>query len=380
MSLFLPGYEPEDGWVETSVRTVINNFSHAIIHGGLEAEVDGQAVDSFTLNKYQVSQRTIDFIRVSQTEPVAETEIPDIGRITLRLSVDSRPGKRQMALVRDAGMMISDNPREMKLPGLGRISPHWQGFTAIIECLSEGKPSVLRESESPSHSSISTDQISDRPRRNRANNALKELGYWCRDRIRELAEPRPSDNVENATEIARYLPIEDEEGASSDAQVGMNQEVAVTVPQQSSQAPRGNYARQGRRAPGSVPGGGGNGGGGRGRPQRRPGGRRGGTPREIPSAFTGVRFRPGTRRPTHSLVVTFDKPPETVRNIQLMASVEDGRDELIGISEAYAGNRKLSVKHNKIASLPTGDSGRCNIEFVTQVPVSNKAYYLTHGA
>lgn len=379
LSLFLPGYEPEDGWIETSVRTVINNFFHAIVHGGLEAEVDGQAVDSFTLNKYQVSRRTTDFIRVSQTEPVAETEILDIGRITLRLSVGDRPGKRQIALVRDAGMMISDNPREMKLVGLGRIPTHWQEFTAIIECLSEGKPSVLRESESPSHSSISTDQISDRARRNRANSALRELGHWCRDRIKELAEPRPSDSVENATAIARYLPIEDEEGASSDAQVGINQEVVITVPQQTRQAPRGNYARQGRRAPGSVPGGGGNGGGGGGGRQRRTGGRRGGTPREIPSAFTGVRFRPGTRRPTHSLVVTFDKPPDTLRNIQLMASVEDGRDELIGISEAYFGSRKLSVKHNKIASLPAGSSDRCSIEFVTQVPVSNKTYYIMHG-
>ena len=62
-----------------------------------------------------------------------------------------------------------------------------------------------------------------------------------------------------------------------------------------------------------------------------------------------------------------------------MASVEDGRDELIGISEAYAGNRRLTVKHNKVVSLPAGKVDRCNIEFVTQVPVSNKAYYLIHG-
>ena len=63
LSLYLPGYEPEDGWIDTSVKTVINNFFHAIVHGGLEAEVDGQTVDSFTVNKYQVSQRTADFIR-----------------------------------------------------------------------------------------------------------------------------------------------------------------------------------------------------------------------------------------------------------------------------------------------------------------------------
>ena len=92
-----------------------------------------------------------------------------------------------------------------------------------------------------------------------------------------------------------------------------------------------------------------------------------------------MRFRPGTRRPTHSVVVTFDKPPAALRNIQLMASTEDGRDEAIGISAAYVGNRKLSLKHNKIVSLPPGKTDRCSIEFVTQVPVTNKTYYLNAG-
>ena len=377
LCLYLPGYEPEDGWVQTSVKTIISNFFHAIVHGGLEAEVDGQVVDSFTISKHQVSQRTAEFIRVSQTDPVAETEIPDIGRITLRLSVSNSPGRRQMALVRDAGMMISDNPRDMKLPGLGRIPPHWKGFTAIIECLSEGKPSVLRESESPSHSSISIDQISDRTRRNRANNALRDLGNWCRDQIREMAEPGPSDNVVNATVVARYLSIEDDEGAPSDAQPGTDQEVAVTVPQQSRQAPRGNYALQGRRAPGSVAGGREDAGqGGRKNSGR---GSQGASSQQIPSVFTRVRFRPGTRRPTHSLVVTFDNPPGALRNVQLMASVEDGHDEPIGISEAYMANKKLTIKHNKITSIPSGKADRCSIEFVIQVPVSNKTYYLTYG-
>ncbi len=379
LSIYLPGYEPKDGWVGTSVKAVIDNFFHAIVHGGLEAAIDGHIVDSSTISKYQVSQQTTGFIQVSQTAPVAETEIADIGRVTLRLSVGDHPGKRQMALVRDAGMMISDNPRDMKLPGLGRFPSHWLGFTAIIECLSEGKSSVLRESESPSHSSISTDQISDSSRRKRATDALKELGSWCREQIRERAEPKPSENVENAAVIARYLPIKDEEGPSSDVQVGVNRELAITVPQQSNRAPRRNYSQQGRRVLGQGTGNNGDVEQGENKGKRSQRRRPGSAPREISAAFTGMRFRTGTRRDTHSLVVTFDNPPDTLRNIQLMASAEDGQDVPIGIREAYAGNRKLTVKHNKVTSLPQSKSGRYSIEFVTQVPVSNKTYYLRIG-
>ena len=380
LAIYIPGYEPDSDWEQESRKTVIDHFFHAIIHGGLEAEIAGNVVSKGKINQYTVSQRTADFIRVSQIPPVAETNIQDIGHVVLRLElIDSR---RRIALVRDAGMMITDVPRDMKIPGLMRLPSHWRTFTAIIECRSEGQPSVLRESESPSHTSISTQQIADRSRRNRANAALKELGGWCREQIRVLAEPASSEDIVNATEIARYLSIEDKEGNLPGIQEGKNRYMDVTIPQQTNRPPPGNYAGQGRRAASQQRGGGDDPEPGTGR-SRKNGGkvrrRRGTTTRNLPVAFVGMRFRPGTRRPTHSLEVTFDNPSETLRNIQLMAAVEDGPDVQVGISEAYAGGRKLSVKHNKIASLPPGASDRRSIEFITQVPVENKTYYLLQG-
>lgn len=378
LAIYIPGYEPDSDWEQESWKTVIDHFFHAIIHGGLEAEIAGNMVSRQKINQYGVSQRTADFIRVSQTTPVAGTDIPDIGRVVLRLQVTGN--RRRIALVRDAGMMITDVPREMKIPGLVRLPPHWRIFTAIIECRSEGQPSVLRESESPSHTSISTQQISDRHRRNRANVALKELGDWCREQIRVLVEPDASEEIVNAAGIARYLSIEDKEGDQPGIQEGKNRYVEVTVPQQTNRPPPVNYAGQGRRVAAQQRGGGDDPGPGSGRKGGRKGrGRRGTATRNLPVAFAGMRFRPGTRRPTHSLVVTFDNLSETLRNIQLMAAVEDGPDVPIGISEAYVGGRKLPVKHNKITSLPPGASDRRSIEIVTQVPVENKTYYLLQG-
>ena len=380
LAIYIPGYEPDSDWEQESRKTVIDHFFHAIIHGGLEAEIAGNVVSKGKINQYAVSPRTADFIRVSQIPPVAETNIQDIGHVVLRLElIDSR---RRIALVRDAGMMITDVPRDMKIPGLMRLPSHWRTFTAIIECRSEGQPSVLRESESPSHTSISTQQIADRNRRNRANAALKELGGWCREQIRVLAEPASSEDIVNATEIARYLSIEDKEGNLPGIQEGKNRYMDVTIPQQTNRPPPGNYAGQGRRAASQQRGGGDDPEPGTGR-SRKNGGkvrrRRGTTTRNLPVAFVGMRFRPGTRRPTHSLVVTFDNPSKTLRNIQLMAAVEDGPDVQVGISEAYAGGRKLSVKHDKIASLPPGASDRRSIEFITRVSVENKTYYLLQG-
>ena len=383
LAVYIPGYTPETNWQEESISSAIEHFFHAIIHEGLEIMVDSNAVTSQTIDEHNhlITDRTAGFITASRTTPVAETDIDDIGHVTLRL-VSSDYGiksGRQVALVRDAGMMITDRLRDMGLPGLGRFPPHWQSFSAIIECRSSGQPSVLRESESPSHTSISTQQISDRRRRKRARDALRDLGYWCRKEIGARVEVKPTEDIENATELAKYLGIKDHEGTPGDSNNGDSRHMAITQPEQSTRAPSGNWARRGKRAAGQTTG-------GRDEPnpphKRGQGSRKrqsGTTTRTIPTAFADVRFRPGTRRPTHSIIATFDAIPETLRNIQLMAAVEDGQDVQVGIAEAYAGSRRLSVKHNKVTAFPPGKEGRCSIQFLTQVPVNNKTYYLLYG-
>ena len=78
----------------------------------------------------------------------------------MRIIVDEsgeKPEKR-LALVRDAGMMITDQVRDMRLTNsrqMLRMSRSWKGFTAIVECLSQGERSLLREAEGPHHDKIS---------------------------------------------------------------------------------------------------------------------------------------------------------------------------------------------------------------------------------
>lgn len=276
-------------------------------------------------------------------------------------------------------MLLTDRPRDMSLPGLQRLPSHWQNFSAIIECRSSGQPSLLRESESPSHTNISIDQISDRSRRNRARQALNSLGWWCRNKIAERVEAAPAEGIENAKELAKFLAVNDDGGADLVNEAGKGPEMVVTQPEQSIRAPVGNWARRGTRAAAQTRGG---------RNEANPprkrgkGSRKGGqgtSTRNVPTAFSNVRFKHGARRPTHSIVATFDAIPQTFRDIQLMAAVEDGQDVQVGISAAYSGARRLPVKHNKVASFAPNEGERCSIEFLTQIPVGNKTYYLLYG-
>ena len=381
-AIYIPGYKPEGRWQYTSIQTVIKHFFHAIVHSKLEIAVDEDTVNANTIDRFLdlADNRTVNFVKVSAIEPVAQTTISDIGDVSIRILVhDESVQDKAVTLVRDAGMMITDDPRAMNLPGLGRLPSHWHGFTAIIECLSGGEPSLLRESESPEHNRISTDYISDPDRRREAERRLRELGEWSRNQIRRLAEPQLADESDNASEMAKYLPIPDDDGLPNDIQNSASARTEmVTTPIQSDRAPRRTPSRRGpistRQTPGNRNG-----------ESRRDGPRRdrrrtqrghGSNTRQVRTAFSNPRFRPGTKKPTHSVVVTIDNPRETLRDIRLIAVGEDGQDVPMGISGASIDGKDIVVENDMVRSLDNGTDERLSIEFTTREPVLNKTFYL----
>lgn len=382
-AIFIPGYQPESRWQDTSVTTVIKHFFHAIIHSKLEVSVDEYTVKANTIDRFLglLDSRTVNFIKVSKMEPVAQTTIPDIGDISIRiLKHDETVQDKEVTLVRDAGMMITDRPRDMNLPGLGRFPGHWHGFTAIIECLSHGKPSLLRESESPEHNRISTDFIADSNRRREANRRLKELGEWYISQIKRLAEPQISDETDNASEMAKYLPIPEDDGLyrNDNRHFGVERSEMVTTPIQSNRAPRRTPSHRGRTSTRQRPGPGDdvlNPDGPRRNRTRRQRGGRSNTGR-VPTAFSNPRFRPGTKKPTHSVVVTFDNPGEPLRDVRLIAVAEDGQDVPMGISGALIAGENIAVENDVVPSLDNGTNDRLSIEFTTREPVLNKTFYI----
>ena len=388
-ALHIPGYEPEKAWGKDCIEILIKHFFHAIVRGKLEALVDGDIVRADTLGEYTKSldAQTANFVRVSQSDVVAETHIDGIGDVTLRIEVyeDSSSGRlRDIALVRDAGMMITNERSNMGPMGLRRLPSHWHGFTVVIECLSRGDASLLRISESPEHNRISTDYISDPDQRKEAENRLRELGDWVKDNIREHAEPKLSDDPGRLDELARYLPIENDEDGVTDSSKPSRRLLEFSEPQQSNRPPRATRVRKGRTTttsprvvhgdgddpvypdgprnppkPPSPP-----------RPPRPPG-----HVENTPTAVGNPRFKQGKRRPTHSVIATFDHA-EALRDVQLISLGEDGAEVPIGISEAYIGEKPLVVSDDKIPTLDGSDGERISIEFVTREPVMNKTFHI----
>ena len=383
-ALYILGYEPKDGWRNATISAAVKHFFHALVHNKLNAVVDRQEINAKTLPRFErlLDKETANFVRVSQRTPDAETDIPDIGHVILRIEERSGGRDREIALVRDAGMMITARLRNMNLPGLGRLPQHWNGFTAVIECLSRGEQSLLRDSESPQHDRISTDYIVDPKRKRQARERLAELGEWVRSEIAKRAEP-PVAGGDNAEEMAKHLPIEDdgaEKNTAGSSANGRSRRPVVSLPpyQQNSAPPRSRIRGSGSRGPVTSPG--------DGTATGNRDGQEGGVksdPRKpivravsnAPTAFAKPRFRAGAYDPNYSLIASFDNANEPLLNVRLVAVGEDGQDVPIGIREAYIDGQRMPVSNDAIQSI-NGDGERLTIEFRTREPIANKTFYL----
>ena len=319
-------------------------------------------------------------MQVSKKKPLVKKTFQDVGDISIRITINPETRWREIGLVRDAGMLITSDRKNM-FPSLKRIPAHWCGFTAIIECQSKGK-SLLRQAESPRHDHISADYIRGADVRASTEEKFKEIGDWCLEEIRKLAEPDLGSESVNVDELAQLL------GVGGDTTLEAGKEVpdedgdpVVSEPEKILRSPNqykktivkkaiedlvesivddetADDAEEVERTDKKI--------------DKKTDKKR--QVRAVPQSLMQARFRTGSKA-THSVIVSFDYPEGNPSKIELNAIGEDGIRYLMGVSEAVYDNKSLSVE-NDLIILPNTDQERQSIEIFTRDPVQNKSFDL----
>ena len=355
---FPSGAERLHVWKREAIESLVGSFFHALVHRNLTVDLQGTTISHTNVDALAQAisdERLCNLVEVSRTETVSHTDIEGIGRVNLRIIVDreGRNHDKVLALVRDSGMMITDRLGSMRVSrsqAMVAFPRSWHGFTAIVECLSKGERSLLREAEGPRHNEISPDNA-DETERGDVAKCLRELGSWVRSEIELLAKPPEPSRSDNASEMAGYLPLPGE-GSSTpgeDSSAGFE----LSEARQSSRPPAGlGIPSGGRRrgvAGGSGPGGsGGAGGKGPGKRSRR---RRGQNDSSV--VFQDMRRLPSSlgQWPDHTARFAFDMPDELPKRIRLYAVGEDGSPEQMPIERAYYNGRRLKVAKGEIVEM-----------------------------
>lgn len=381
----IPGFQKR-GWEKEARETLIAQFFHAIVRENLVVRIRNKTVDAGSIDQFasDMDDKAKKMISVSRSEVVASTMIEGIGDVNLRIQVDHDridPQLKVVAIVRDAGMMITDRLGSMKLSPsqqMIRISQRCLGFVAIVECLSGGSRSLLREAEGPKHDEFSPDNA-DETEREKVRRALGELGEWVIQEIEKRAKSSQTINSDNATEVAHLIPLETRGGAAHGGTLKEGT-FEISEARQSPRPPRGLTTGSSRRSRRTTSGRGNEDhdetGHGR---KKKPRKRRERQPAE--AFFNDVRRLPSTLRrewSAHSVRFSFDSPDSLPKRIRLYAVGEDGGAQLIKLEKAYIDERSLKrslkVRDGEIVDLEKHrlDNGRVQIDMKATRPIADK--------
>jgi hypothetical protein len=149
------------------------------------------AEDNFTFDDFNNSRSLYECL-VGQDTKVFETEIADLGKMRMHVSVRDHLPKR-VFLIRN-GMLITDNLQYFN-DKLVRF-PMFRDFISIVEPANNNASELIKRLEDPKHRDLSAERLIDRQEQKRVKSAMRALISWIRERIRAETFEEPEDEVE----------------------------------------------------------------------------------------------------------------------------------------------------------------------------------------
>jgi hypothetical protein len=244
-TLAVLAFNDEEGWFESLVASVLENFFGAVwygklvvevhVHGKLQCKIDCDQIGAMfseggivagMRDKQDDPERLVNcghyMKALMQEDAITESAvIRELGECRIRLRVaEGLP--RKVCFLRN-GMYISDS---LSVPGLKNFS-EFKEFVAVIECVDENGCELLRAMEPARHDNFEPDHLPTPGERSRGKRALKELATWVRGRLKKHAT-NPVTEVSVIDELKEYFG--DEAGGTGNGLEEQDPHNVVLIP------------------------------------------------------------------------------------------------------------------------------------------------------
>lgn len=203
-------FQHQGGWEWQMAESLVRNFFAAVHEGTVSFEVVREGSEPITITKdtlgslfehdaiHKAAEGTGSSSELSfasamyqaLTAPETKTfqqTFKDVGVFRFRL-LEGAGLPRKIGFLRN-GMYLTDNLRHFGHP-LARFSLS-RDFVGVVEPLDVATSGHLRELENPRHDELSADRLDDPRARDQARAAMKKLGKWLRDVVKEQTSTPP---------------------------------------------------------------------------------------------------------------------------------------------------------------------------------------------
>jgi hypothetical protein len=197
--IFVVGYSAGKEWKEKLIKSVLENFWLAILHGDLEVVIKDDAEMTITkdnlkacLEEYDAEDARNYYEAATNWSQKFEVDLKHLGKVTLSVrKQDGFPSKIMMA--RQPKMMVQEKAyRVLREP-----------FSGVLLCADDRGNTLLRDLEPPAH---------DKWDKDRAKNgwaALTELDAFIKEKLKSMGESVTSE-PQDIPGLDRYLPDSEE--------------------------------------------------------------------------------------------------------------------------------------------------------------------------
>lgn len=232
-SITILGLDGKQNWISEVANSTIDNYFLAVERNllvltlklpdgdfDLDREVLGQYFsESDNAGELDTAQLLWE---LSREDPTSETSFRQLGKC--RLWVKTGVGYPSIvAMARSTGMVVTN-----KQQGLLKFS-RCQDFIALFVFEDKKGNEFMRRMENPKHDQFEPEWMGNDEELGKA--VLKEVIKWIRREIRGVAGPPQGGTITELKELAKYLPLEDEDDPfdEGDKEAGIGTKVTVRL-------------------------------------------------------------------------------------------------------------------------------------------------------
>lgn len=349
--IFIIGFSPKHGWIDSAKKTVARYFFAAIHDKKLRVRIKGEDIAHDTLDDIfrKVDNQKIyyHYYQLFQKANIRTEKIKGkFGKFVLRLDVGNDDYSSRIAYINRRGMLVTDRKQFGSNPFYSHAIPRWAKYVAVLVADDDQTDKKIRKMEPPNHGSIEYERTGEDGRA-AIEQQLREISNKIGDAINSEAMQNPSQET-NLSELADIIPAEEDPQAEGSGAGSKNVDLNVRV---KAPAHRGGTL--------AKPGGTGAGGEG----ASHSGGK--GKGRNTPDGMTGTanrnpifdKARVMRRGDTLRVAFTPNRDAEAIRFAVRPAgeeSVFERAIRLSGAENASAGGAQVSVKDCVVTVLPRG--------------------------
>ena len=221
--IFIVGFDPLiTNWKAVAEKSIAENFFAAVHDKKLKIRIGTTWITHETLDSIFEGDRknpSYHYYRIIRSPDTDAADVEgDLGRLTVKFSIEEEYSPNRIAYVNRRGMLITDAGQRHANPFHTTLGRGWAKYAAVVRAADDRTDEKIREMEPPNHRTLEYERIIDPAKREKMRRELDAAKEQIAKIIGDALKHSIKDQEINVSELAGIMAIDDEANTGKDGQ------------------------------------------------------------------------------------------------------------------------------------------------------------------